>query len=73
MLENHVAEYKERVITCQCCKGTGSVSITKEEVFEIMEHTTTEHALRVYRQWRTWDGEIDCADCRGEGTFTVRL
>ena len=37
-----------------------------------MEHTTIEHALRVYRQWRGLDGEIDCCDCDAVGEFTVR-
>ena len=72
MLENHVAEYKERHITCKTCKGSGSEPITKEELYEIMEHTTTEHALRIYKQWRTWDGSIDCAECSGVGEWVVR-
>lgn len=72
MLENHVTEYKEKQIICQTCNGSGSIKVTPEEVFEIMEHTTIEHALRVYRQWRGLDGEIDCCDCDAVGEFTVR-
>ena len=72
MLENHVAEYKEKQIVCQTCKGSGSIKITPQEVFEIMEHTTLEHAIKVYKQYRSWDGDIDCADCDGVGEFTIR-
>lgn len=72
MLENSVAEYKERYVVCQTCKGSGAVAITKEEMMEIMDHTTIEHALKVYKQWRALEGSIDCADCSGIGEFTVR-
>lgn len=71
MIENHVAEYTEVTHTCQACKGSGSESITKEEVFEIMEHTTLEHAIKVYKQWRIY-GEIDCGECGGLGSWTDR-
>ena len=72
MLENHVAEYKEIHITCDTCKGLGCVPITAQEVFEVMEHTTLEHALSIYKQYRINDGSIDCKDCDAMGSWTLR-
>jgi hypothetical protein len=72
MIENHVAEYTEVTHTCQACKGSGSEKITKEQLLEIMDSTTLEHAIHIYKQWRYLDGEIDCGDCNGEGSWTER-
>lgn len=69
---NSVANHTEKHFICDSCNGSGQVTVKPEEIFEIMEHTTLEYALRVYKQWRTWDGKIDCGECSGEGSWVVR-
>lgn len=69
---NSVANYKESTHTCKSCKGQGRELLTKDQLWEIMDNTTEEYAIKVYKIWRRDNGYVDCPDCFGLGTWTNR-
>ena len=76
-INNHIAEYKEKEVVCQQCKGEGVIKCSRAELLQGFREPyhglnypgTYRLAMRRYRYWQK-TGKGICAECEGEGKWT---
>lgn len=72
--DNHVADFRTTMISCEKCQGTGNLQMSKDEFRNFLHHEVTSfrEGLAHYRQWKK-TGEVFCFFCNGEGTWEVNF
>lgn len=66
---NCVGDYKEELVVCEKCCGSGEVELEETEILELlMDKTTPEEVFDIVQQYKR-NSAITCPECNGKGQW----